>query len=101
MRGWTVGSGAYLMMFPVLACGAGIYLGLYFNLLALLPFSVLGAGAYILSAWSSGQSPFDSAWNLLLPFLSVQAGYMLGLTARDAYRQVLERLGAVQSHRQL
>jgi hypothetical protein len=29
------------------------------------------------------------------------AAYMLGLTARDAYRHVLERLGAVQSHRQL
>jgi hypothetical protein len=90
------------MILPLLACGAGVYLGLYFNLLALLPFSVLGAGAYLLSAsWSSDQSFFQSAWSLLLPIISLQAGYMLGLTARDAYRQVRERLGFVGSHRPL
>jgi steroid 5-alpha reductase family enzyme len=88
------------MMLPALACGAG-YLGLYFNLLALLPFSALGAGAYLLSAWSSGQSLFDSAWNLSLAIISIQAGYMLGLTARDPYRQILERIGSVQSHKHL
>ena len=87
------------MMLPVLACGAGVYLGLYFNLLALLPFSVLATGAYILSAWQSGQSFLPSVWNLLFPIIAIQAGYMLGLTARDAYRQILQRLRAVQSHR--
>lgn len=90
------------MMLPLLACGAGVYIGLYFNLLALLPFSVLGGGAYILSAsWSSDQSFLQSAWNLLLPIVSLQAGYMFGLTGRDAYRQVRERLGFVGSHRHL
>jgi hypothetical protein len=31
-------------MLPILACGAGIYVGLHFNVLALLPLSILGAG---------------------------------------------------------
>jgi steroid 5-alpha reductase family enzyme len=89
------------MILSALTCGAGVYLGLYFNLLALLPLSALGAGAYLLAAWSSGQNLFDSAWNLLLTIIAIQAGYMVGLTARDPYRQILERIGSIQSHRHL
>jgi len=37
-----------------IACGAGIYLGLHFNILSLLPLSVLAAGIYILLLWLSG-----------------------------------------------
>ena len=48
-------------MLSLLACGAGIYMGLYFNILVLLPFSVLGAGAFVVSSWASGQSFADSA----------------------------------------
>jgi hypothetical protein len=84
-------------MLPLLACGAGIYLGLHFNILVLLPFSLLGAGAYIFSSWASGQSLFDSANILLFPIISVQAGYMLGLTARETYGQLLARLNIGQS----
>jgi hypothetical protein len=87
------------MMLPVLACTAGIYLGLYFNFSAVLPFSALGAGAYVLLAWSAGQSFSDFACNLIVMTITAQAGYMLGSTARDAYRQVVDRLGSVQSQR--
>jgi nitric oxide reductase large subunit len=86
-------------MLPLLACGAGVYLGLYFNILVLLPFSVLGAGAFIVSSWASGQSFFDSAALLLFPIIAVQAGFMLGLTAREAYGQLLVRLNIGQSRR--
>jgi hypothetical protein len=86
-------------MLPLLACGAGVYLGLYFNVLVLLPFSVLGTAAYIFSPWGSGQSLFDSAGVLLFPLISVQAGYMLGLTARETYGQLLTRLNIGQSER--
>jgi hypothetical protein len=84
-------------MLPLLACGAGVYLGLHFNILVLLPFSVLGAGAFIFSSWASGQSFLDSASVLLLPIILVQAGYMLGLTARETYGQLLARLKIGQS----
>ena len=86
-------------MLPLLACAAGIYLGLHFNILVLLPFSVLGAGAYIFSPWAANQSLFDSAAVLLLPMISVQAGYMLGLTARESYGQLRVRLNIGQSKR--
>lgn len=86
-------------MLPLLACGAGIYLGLYFNILVLLPFSMLGAGAYIVSSWAAGQSVFDSSLVLLLPIIAIQAGYMIGLTARDAFGQLLARLNTGQSKR--
>jgi hypothetical protein len=87
------------MTLPVLACVAGIYLGLNFRFLAVLPFSAAGAGAYVLLLSSSGQSLSDCAWNLTIMTIAVQAGYMLGLTARDLYRQVVDRLGLVQSQR--
>jgi hypothetical protein len=84
------------MMFPVLACTAGIYLGLNFRFPAVLPFSAFGAGAYVL-LWPAGQSFTGCAWNLTIMTITVQAGYMLGLTARSTYRQVVDRLGSVQS----
>jgi hypothetical protein len=87
------------MMLPLLACCAGIYLGLHFNILVLLPFSVLGAGAMICSSWSSGQSFLDSANILLFPLIAIQAGYMLGLTARETYGQLLARLNIGHSKR--
>lgn len=86
-------------MLPLLACGAGFYIGLHFNILALVPFSLLGGGAFIISSWASGQSLFDSAAVLLLPMITVQAGYMLGLTARESYAQLLARLNIGQSKR--
>ena len=86
-------------MLALLACCTGIYLGLHFNILVLLPFSVLGAAAYIFSSWTSGQSLFDGAGILLFPLISVQAGYILGLTARETYGQLLARLNVGHSKR--
>jgi hypothetical protein len=86
-------------MLPLIACGAGVYLGFHFNILVLLPFSALGAGAFIFSSWASGQSFLDSASILLFPLISVQAGYMLGLTARETYGQLLARLNIGHSKR--
>jgi hypothetical protein len=86
-------------MLPLLACCAGFYLGLYFNILVLLPFSVLGGGAFIFSSWASGHSLLDSTSAMFFPIISVQAGYMIGLTARETYGQVLARLNIGQSKR--
>jgi hypothetical protein len=86
-------------MLPLFACGAGIYLGLHFNILALLPFTVFGAGAFIFSSWQAGHNLFDSAVVLLIPIILVQTGYMLGLTAREAYGRLLTRLHVGGSER--
>jgi hypothetical protein len=87
------------MMLALLACGAGIYLGLHFNILALLPFTLLGAGAFIASSFASGQNLAESFGSLLIPMVAVQAGYMVGLTARETYAHLLERLKLGQSRR--
>ena len=67
--------------------------------LALLPLSVLGAGAYIVSAWSSGQGLLDSLAVVALPIIAVQAGYFLGLTTRPAYVHLRSRLNIRHSER--
>jgi hypothetical protein len=68
-----------------------------FQYLAVLPFSVLGAGAYFLSSVAAGQSWQDGAAILLLPMISVQAGYIVGPTARKPCGQLLGRLNISQS----
>jgi hypothetical protein len=86
-------------MLPILACGAGIYVGLHFNILALLPLSVLGAGAYLVSAWANGQGLLDGLTVMALPIIAVQAGYFLGLTTRPAYLHLRSRLNVRHSER--
>jgi hypothetical protein len=84
-------------MLILLACGFGIFLGLYLGVLALLPFSVFGAGAILASSWMSGQSLFVNASVLIWPLIFLQAGYVLGLTSREVYAQLLTRLNISQS----
>jgi hypothetical protein len=86
-------------MLPILACCAGIYVGLHFNILALLPLSILGAGAYMVSAWASGQGLLDGLAVVALPIIAVQAGYFLGLTTRPAYLHLRSRLNVRHSER--
>ena len=86
-------------MLPILACGAGIYVGLHFNILALLPLSVLGAGAYLVSAWANDQGLLDGLVVVALPIIAVQAGYFLGLTTRPAYLHLRSRLNIRHSER--
>jgi hypothetical protein len=87
-------------MLALFACCAGIYLGLHFNILALLPFSLLGAGAFIATSFFAGQNPFEGgATVIIVPMVAVQAGYMLGLTARGTYAQIRVRLKVSQSRR--
>jgi hypothetical protein len=84
----------------LISCGAGISLGFHFNILAVLPFSILGVAAFFFASWSSEQSLFDSAGLLLVSLIiSVQAGFVLGLTARETCGQLLARLKIGQSRR--
>jgi hypothetical protein len=85
-------------MLLLLACAVGIYLGLNFSVLVLLALSFLGAVAFTLSCWS-GTGFSDGFRDVLVPVFSAQAGYMLGLTARDTYGHLLTRLNIAQSKR--
>lgn len=92
-------TGACFAMLALLVFGFGIYTGLHFNVLALLPLSFLGAGAFIFSSWSSGYAVSESVVSLLLPILALQAGYMIGLTGRNAYSHLRTRVNIAQSKR--
>jgi hypothetical protein len=85
-------------MLVLLACSVGIYLGLNFSVMVLLALSFLGAGTFGLSFWS-GSGFSDGFRDVLVPLISAQAGYMLGLTARDTYGHLLTRLNIGQSKR--
>lgn len=84
-------------MLPLIACGAGIYVGLHFNILALLPLSLLGAGAYVVTFWSNGHGLLSSIAAVFLPIVALQVGYFLGLTTRPAYLQLRSRFNIRQS----
>ncbi len=77
-------------MLSLLALGAGIYLGLHFPVLLLVPVTLIGGGAIALTGGVSA-----IAW----PIIFCQAGYMLGLTAGGMYGQLMARLKIRQSRR--
>jgi hypothetical protein len=82
-------------MLIVLVCIAGIVLGLTFNVFVLLPVTLAGALAY---AFLSQEQGFSAA-AILIPAISLQAGYMIGLTGRDMLAQLQARLSTAQSKR--
>lgn len=81
----------------VLACLAGIALGLRFNVAVLLPLTIAVAALYVVA--SAGQSPGTIALAIVIAAVSIQAGYIIGLTSRDLFAQVLARLNIVESER--
>jgi hypothetical protein len=86
-------------MLLLIACTAGIFFGLHFNVLVLLPVSLIGTAIFCLVNLASGTSFYANFGDLLFLLISGQAGYMLGLTGRDAYGYILARFQAIQSDR--
>lgn len=78
-------------MLIILACLAGVLLGLVFNVVVLLPVTLAGALIYASFGAVTGA--------LLIPAISLQAGYMIGLTSRDMVSQLFARLNIAQSKR--
>jgi hypothetical protein len=85
-------------MLSLVVFGASVYLGLYFNIAILLPFS-LAAGALFLLSGPAAQGFIDNVKLLMPPLILVQAGYMVGLTAREFYGQLRVRLNIGQTKR--
>jgi len=65
----------------VILFGAGVYLGLYFNVAALVCLSAIAAATFIFM--SSAESFTEIAWSLVLFGTSLQVGYFAGLIARE------------------
>jgi hypothetical protein len=86
-------------MLPLLVCISGIFLGLFFKVLILFPVSLIGSAILIFVDVASGASAYAIMGDLSFAFISLQGGYMLGLTGRDACGNILARLHAIQSNR--
>ena len=80
-------------MLLILASIAGILLGLIFNVTILLPVIVVGATVYAVSF--AGQNPGATLLAIVILSVSVQAGYMIGLTSPGT---VLANSCTAQSH---
>ncbi len=76
----------------VYACVAGIYIGLYFDILALVPLFTLGAGFLVLTGWVVGADLAGLAKQLVAPLVCLQFGYVGGIWSRDSYAKFLRRV---------
>ena len=89
------------MVTLIAACSAGIYFGLSYRCLVLVPLTLsamLACGAA--SAWQ-GQSISGALLAIVMPAISLQGGYMIGLTGRDFLGQFISRLRSVVPSRGL
>ena len=84
-------------MLLILACIAGIMLGLYFRVVFLIPVTL--AGAYAFTMIFAGQNPRTIIVAIVFSSVSLQVGYMIGLTSRELFSQILVRLHLMQSKR--
>ena len=79
-------------MLHLAACERGIFLGLHFNVRALIPVTLIGVALLGTFAASSGQSLSDGLFITAANGLLCQAGYMPGLAAQAPVAQILGRL---------
>lgn len=86
-------------MLTILAWLAGVLLGLTFNVFVLFPVTIAGALAYAFLSQGQGQGLGEATGAILIATVSLQAGYMIGLTGRSAFAQILARLNIAQSRR--
>ena len=84
-------------MLIALASLVGIVIGLNFRAVFLIPLFLFGTAVY--SALSIEHGFGANALAIVVAAVSVQGGYMIGLTGRDLFSQMLVRLNIVQSKR--
>jgi hypothetical protein len=86
-------------MLPFAACAFGIYLGMQFNVILLAAVSLAIMALASALAVLSGAGGLEAATTAVLNVFLCQAGYMLGLTAREPIAQLMTRIRLRQSER--
>lgn len=89
------------MIVLTLACAIGIYFGLYYRFLVLVPLTLaamLTSGA--VAAWQGHPLP-AALLAAIVPAVAMQGGYMIGLTGRDFLGQFISRRRATAPSRGL
>jgi hypothetical protein len=76
------------MILLIVACFAGIFLGLKYNFLVLVPVTIAAGSICGASALMNDLSVSTTLVHIIIPGVGLQAGYMLGLTSRDLVNQI-------------
>lgn len=87
------------MTLLIVASLAGIFFGLYYKFLVLIPVTLAAAIASSAATLWDGHSAWSALFSIALSAAGLQGGYMIGLTGRDLLGQVTARIGGVQSRR--
>lgn|GEM_PF-2444835 len=87
------------MTLLIVAALAGVFFGLYYKFLVLIPITLAAAIASSAAALWAGHSAWSALLAIMLPAIGLQGGYMIGLTSRDFLGQILARNDGVQSKR--
>jgi Na+/citrate or Na+/malate symporter len=87
------------MILLIVASFAGIFFGLYHQILVLVPTTLAAAIVCFAAALLEGQSVSSSLFAVVVPAVGLQGGYMIGLTGRDPLHQIISRLSGEQSRR--
>lgn len=87
------------MTLLIVASLAGIFFGLYYKFLVLIPVTLAAAIASSAAALWDGHSAWSALFSIALSAAGLQGGYMIGLTGRDLLGQAIARNGGVQSRR--
>jgi hypothetical protein len=80
------------MMLSIIACIAGLYLGLAHRIAILIPVTIATGLVCSTAAFVDGQSVSAMMISIVISTISLQCGYMLGLTSRDVLGQFLAAL---------
>jgi hypothetical protein len=84
------------MALLIATCMAGIFFGLYYNFLVLIPLTLVAAATCSVAALLHDSSTLLA---IVIPAVGLQGGYMIGLTGRELFDQLLARFSRVQSKR--
>lgn len=79
------------MTLLIVAFFAGIFLGLYYQFLVLIPIALAAALTSSLVAFFSGDSVLYALIAIIVPAVGLQGGYIAGLTGRDLLASRLAR----------
>jgi len=77
----------------------GVFLGLHYPFLVLIPVTLGAAITSSITAMLDGQSVLSSLVAIIIPAVALQGGYMIGMTGRDPIHQLLARISGGQSRR--
>jgi hypothetical protein len=74
-----------------ITCLVGVYFGLYYGFLMLIPVALVAAVASVAGSAVYGEAISSILLTILAQAIGLQGGYMIGLTGRDVLSQFVTR----------